>query len=166
MSYQGFAPAYPMEAQPPQQYLAQPQTWQGQPRQAPPAPAAVRSTVAPLPAPRVICAQSDDEPVRQPIRETRPTSLQLPAPEQLGVNSPPSGTDWARVHQRLEQMGAVCFHLDKLSTGNYRVSCVLPSQTPDRTRHIDVEAGSKDEAVTLALAKAEEWRSVRNTNHP
>lgn len=156
MPFQDFAPAYPMGAYPQQQpVMQQPRpTWQGQPSQ----PVAVRP-VAPPPRAPVIRAQSDDEPQRPiPVRETTPVRLELPSPEQLGLNAASGDEpDWATIHKRLEQLGAIGFHLDKLPTGKYRVNCLLPTGQLERTHCIEVEAGSKGEAVRLAVSQAEGW---------
>lgn len=151
-----------MEAyQPPPQFVNQAPVWHGQPRPSPPRP------VVTSPPPPIIRLQNADEPKRQAPREPAPLRLQLPSPEQLGVSTTTAKTDtgWSRVDERLEQLGAVCFHVDKLPTGNYRVSCLLPTSEPDRARHIEVESNSKTEAVRLALDKAEEC-SVRNNSKP
>jgi hypothetical protein len=51
----------------------------------------------------------------------------------------------------------VCFHLEKLTPGGYRFSCLLPTAQPGRTHRIEAEAVTETEVVRLALAKAEEW---------
>jgi hypothetical protein len=85
----------------------------------------------------------------------------MPSPEQLGVARPApaecADTDWAAVHRRLERLGAVCFRLDQLPQGSHRASCLLPTDRPGHTHHIEAEAATAAEAVQLAVARAEAW---------
>jgi hypothetical protein len=86
--------------------------------------------------------------------------LQLPTPEQLGLTQPASTTstrlDWTAVHQRLDQLGATSFNVEKVA-GGCRVTCLLPAAQADRSHRIDSQAASEVEAVTLALSQAEAW---------
>lgn len=137
---------FPMEPQ-----FVQQVPWQRQarPAAAPPAsPPAVRT------AP-VVRAQMDEQPA-----PPRPLALQMPSPEQLGVGAPASAA-WGKLHQRLDQLGAMCFHLDKVAAG-YRVSCVLPTGQAERLHRIDVEASSEGEAIQLTLERAENWCAQNN----
>jgi|SRR5579859_1628835 len=91
--------------------------------------------------------------------------LQLPSPEQLGVvktlaPAPAAGIDWSAIHQRLNQLGATCFHLEKLARG-CRVTCLLPTAQADRSHRIEAEAGTEAEAVSLAIAQVESWAGRR-----
>src|SRR5262245_26241186 len=76
-----------------------------------------------LPSPRTWRGQDADDP-----------RLQLPSPEQLGLHhSAPTAAktvDWTAVHQRLDRLGATCFHMEKLERGS-RVTCVLPTSKAD-----------------------------------
>lgn len=176
----GFAPTYPVESYPPSfmnqpvpryvnqpapRYANQPALPHNSPRPAavrsavpvmPPV-AAVRPTGASRPTPPVVRAQMEEESRPAPAR------LTLPSPEQLGLASPTStgeATDWSKAHQRLDQLGAVCFHLDKLPKG-CRVVCLLPTTQENRLHRIEVEAGSETEAVRLAIERAEAWTGKR-----
>src|SRR5262245_36650312 len=74
--------------------------------------AASQSAVANQPPPRTVRGQSPDEP-----GDNRSTSLVLPPPEQLGivaVKNTEAAVDWAAAHRRLDQLGATCFHLERL----------------------------------------------------
>ena len=86
--------------------------------------------------------------------------LQLPPPEQLGLNQPAAPAaarlDWAAVHQRLDRLGATCFHLEKLARGA-RVTCLLPTAKADCAHRIEAVADSEAEAVALAVGQAEQW---------
>lgn len=101
-----------------------------------------------------------DEPA-EPARTAAPAPalLRLPTPEQLGV-AVTAAADWSAAHRRFEQMGAVCFRLEKLAHGGCRVSCVLPTTQPDLSHRVEAEASSEAEAVRLALDKAEEWSAT------
>jgi hypothetical protein len=109
--------------------------------------------------------QAPEEPIAlpsppPPVREL----VGLPAPEQLGLaptrNSEP-GIDWNAVNQRVQNLGAVCFQQTKLPQGRWRVTCLLPTNQPNQTHRIEVEADSNAEGVRLALAQAEEWSGVK-----
>lgn len=159
-----FAPEFPVLPYPPQQPVSpappmpsQPTAWQ------PAANPGWRQQPAPLmaqqPPPRpTIRAQAPDDPPPEPV-ESRPTPLQMPSPEQLGVadRHAEGGLDWTAAHRRLDLLGAVCFHSEKLAQGGCRFTCVLPTTEPGRQHRVEVEAASEAAAVGLALDKAEEW---------
>src|SRR5262245_44516197 len=68
---------------------------------------------APMPPPKVR-AQNDDAPAA--------ARLVMPSPEALGLGiakAEPTavGIDWNLTHQRLKDLGAVGFHLDRLNAG-------------------------------------------------
>lgn len=95
---------------------------------------------------------------------SRPTVLAMPSPEQLGVCTPPSGNggaDWAMVHQRLERLGATCFLQEKLPAGGSRVTCLVPTAQPGRSRRVEATAGTVAEAARLVLDEAERWAGGR-----
>jgi hypothetical protein len=93
--------------------------------------------------------------------------LTLPAPEQLGIacNTAPARpeADWADVHRRLERLGAISFHQQKLTAGGYRFTCQLPSGQASRARQIEAEAATAAEAAVLALDRAEQ-QGAEGTN--
>jgi hypothetical protein len=89
----------------------------------------------------------------------------MPSPEALGVTSfkrenPPS-TDWTAVHTQLDRLGATCLHVERTPNGANRITCLLPTNRPDRTHRIEAEASSEAEAVRLVLAQANEWAHGR-----
>jgi hypothetical protein len=96
----------------------------------------------------------------------QPTRLTLPSPEQLGVSgtgpapvtSPATAlrVDWNDLRARLERLGALGLHLDKLAIG-YRVAFLLPTNQPDRAHHIEATADTEAAAIRLALQRAEAW---------
>src|SRR4051812_18556913 len=109
-----FAPAYapPYAGQPaPQPAFGRPAL---PPMAAPVAqrPALPPAAVAqqPLPAPR-FRAQAPEE----PAVVLPPAPVAMPSPEQLGVAlaAPAGGVDWTATHQRLDRLGATCFHREK-----------------------------------------------------
>jgi hypothetical protein len=141
---QTYAPrAYaPQAYAPPQQQWARPTAAQSHPAQT------AQANVQP--APRTYRGQESED-----------VRLQLPSPEQLGLNRPaasaaPAAVDWATVHQRLDRLGATCFHMEKLTRGA-RVTCVLPTAKADYSHRIEAVADSEAEAVALAVTQAEQW---------
>ena len=154
----GFAPAGfpPQQGFPPPGFAAPPNP--GIASRPPPAPARQPT------APRIVRGQGDD-PQPQPA-PSRPALLTLPTPEELGVaaartagNS--AGDEWAAGYRRLDQLGATCFHVERLPQGGHRVSCLLPTAQPSRTHRIDVLAPTAAEAIRLAVERAEEWAERR-----
>jgi hypothetical protein len=85
----------------------------------------------------------------------------MPSPEQLGISRPPvaagSGSDWAAARARLDKLGAVCLHLEKLPQGGFQFTCLLPTAQPGRTHRVDATAPTEAEVIRLALDKSEEW---------
>jgi hypothetical protein len=120
-----------------------------------------------VPSRPIIRAQREDDP--PPVRPSRiappPARLTIPTPEQLGVAGAmarsEASVDWSAVHDKLNRLGASCFHLEKLSNGACRITCLLPTGQEGRSRRIEAEAGSEAEAVRAALARAEEWSNAR-----
>jgi hypothetical protein len=91
--------------------------------------------------------------------DSRPEPLAMPSPEQLGVSKarPAGSADWGAAHRRLQELGAVCFQLEKLPQGGCRCTCLLPTAQPDRNHRIEAVSDSEADAVRLALDKAEAW---------
>jgi hypothetical protein len=157
-------PGYPVPG-----YVGQPVpgNWQASPpRNAPPprmpVPAAMAAGIAtPNSAPRpTIRLQAPDTLLVRP-----PTPVVLAAPEALGIRAstplPAAATlDWNNAHARLQRLGALGFHLDRLAQGNVCVTFTLPAG--DRRAHqIEVVADSEAAAVNAALDSAEAWASGR-----
>jgi hypothetical protein len=88
--------------------------------------------------------------------------LVLPTPESLGIEgtkaaalpAAPLAVDWNLAHQRLKELGAVGFHLDRPTVGQVRVTFWLPTTDPGRTQLIESTAPSEGEAVNAALHQA------------
>ena len=92
-------------------------------------------TAAPHPTIRL---QAPDTLLVQP-----PAPVVLASPESLGIRvSPPQEVvaplDWNSAHARLQRLGALGFHLDRLVPGDVRVTFMLPAgdgaPPPDRGR--------------------------------
>jgi hypothetical protein len=137
-----------------------------------PAPAAPRPPAAPAvaQAPRpnnglIVRGQRPDDPIEPPAPPRRaPEPVRLPSPEELGVGvgqPAEAGIDWAVVNRRLEALGTVCFQMNKLPQGGWRVTCLVPTGQPDRTRRVEAEAGARADAVRLALEQAEQGAAAR-----
>jgi hypothetical protein len=113
--------------------------------------------------------EAEPEPPPRSLAAARPAPLTLPAPEQLGLDrtGPASNAalDWAEVHRRLDRLGALSFHQQKLAAGGYRVTFLLPTDQPNRARQVEAEADSVAQAVTLALRQAEQWVSQKYPMH-
>jgi hypothetical protein len=88
----------------------------------------------------------------------------MPSPEQLGIAAAKpaeSMADWATLHRRLDRLGPLCSHTEKLSSGRYRVAILLPTTQVERTHHIEAEGDTDAEAVGRALDAAEAWAAGR-----
>lgn len=159
-----FAPGMPVEAFPPQ-FAGQPVPSFGRPPQSLAAPAAQAAAAPRSPVAR-FRAQSPDEPLSKEIPvPPRPTPIAMPSPEQLGVapaQADAGGFDWSGAHRRLDLLGAVACQRERLAQGGYRFTCVLPTTQADRTHRVEAVAASEEEAVRLALQRAEAWAAGAN----
>jgi hypothetical protein len=114
-------------------------------------------------APSVARAKVEDAP---PVPAPAPAwsaPLTLPTPEQLGIVSAGSAVpampesaplDWNATHAHLRRLGAVGVQLGRLPQGGYRFGFLLPTDSPDVTRHIEGTGPTEAEAVRRALANA------------
>lgn len=107
--------------------------------------------------------QSADEPIA-----TTSSSLQLPAPEALGLNVQPARpmvkptmNDLGSVQRRLDQLGAMCMQVNRVDGGRSRVVCLFETRQTGRNHRIEAEARTALEAAALVLARAEDWRHSR-----
>ena len=164
------APAnFPTQPFPVMPQRPQPAAWQatppGQgtlPRTLPATNPTTAAAAAPKPKFR---AQAPDAPYTPP-----PPLLVLPSPEQLGVGQARAAapapaaplTDWNEIHSRLRRVGAVGFHLDQLSQGQWRATFLLPTGPANQARHIEAIAASESEAVFAALQRAESGQAARS----
>ncbi len=110
-----------------------------------PPPAQAQQFATPYPQPK-IRLQAPDEPARR---------LAMPRPEDLGLTTAAATLDWNAIRQRLQQLGALSFRVDQLAAGGHRVTFLLPTADPRRTRQIETTAASEAAAVQLALERAE-----------
>jgi hypothetical protein len=159
MTSPAFMPSMPVQSYPAPRYDYPPMN-----RPAPPPrwqqPAPSQQALAQPTTPRapIFRAKAEDEPLPEAppvVEERRPEPLSLPSPEQLGVGHGPS-VDWADVHRRLEQLGALSFQQQKRLEGGFRITFMLPTDHNDRTQQIEAVAETEAQAVRLALEKAEE----------
>jgi hypothetical protein len=91
--------------------------------------------------------------------------LQMPSPEDLGLTSNTSAAansgDWTVARQRLDNLGASYYRLEK-ADGGFRFVCSLPySGDPTRERHFESLAASEPEAIRLALGQVNEWKATQ-----
>jgi hypothetical protein len=61
------------------------------------------------------------------------------------------------MHRRLDNLGVLCFNLDKGAPGGCRFTCLLPTAQQGRSHRIETRAATEAEAVRLAVAEAERW---------
>jgi hypothetical protein len=89
----------------------------------------------------------------------------MPTPDQLGIScakvADADAADWTTARRRLDRLGAVCFHLEKLAQGGYRFTCLFPTTQPKRTHRVEAVAATEAEVVRLVLDKSEEWAAGR-----
>ncbi len=108
------------------------------------------------PRPLVRAKGEDAPPVTRP-----PARLAIPSPQQLGIapagGSTTAAVDWNAARHRLDRLGAVYFHVEKLDAGGYRFTCLLPTAQRGHTHRVETVAATEAEAVHLALARAEAW---------
>jgi hypothetical protein len=113
---------------------------------------------AQAPRPPVVRGQMA-EPAAAP---TRPASLAMPSPDQLGVNALSAGAcDWIAAHRRMQELGVVSFQIDRLNTDVYEITCLLPTAEAGRTHRIEAHGATEAEAVRGALDEAQRWKSPR-----
>jgi hypothetical protein len=147
--------SYPVQGYPPA-YASAP-SWQGgatYPQQsAAPAPRLAQAPALPRP---IVRAKGADDPPRPAL----PAPLMLPSPEQLGISRPLAALntlDWTDAHRRLDQLGAVCFHLEKLPQGGYRFTCLLPTAEAAKRHRVEATGATEADVVRLALDQSEQW---------
>ena len=93
---------------------------------------------------------------------TKPAApVALPSPEALGIRmsaapAPAAAIlDWNLAHARMQRLGALGIHVDRLPQG-IRVTLILPAGQ-QLTHHVEVVAQSEAVAVNTALDNAESW---------
>ena len=101
----------------------------------------------------------------QPTPAPKPRPIQLPTPAELGLANPvpaaTSSVDWNQTHARLQQLGALGFHLDRLPDGSTRVTLLLPARQAGRSQQVECLAVSDAAAVAAALERAEDFARSR-----
>ena len=160
-------PNYPVTSYPAAPPMVPPGTWSGPAARAISAPASANAVRAPsASAPRPIFrAKGPDDPAPAAAFSSSAARLPLsmPTPEQLGVAPAlvraEADFDWAAAQRRLDRLGVVCLHMDKLDNGNCRFTCILPTRQPGLTHRVEAEAATSQEAASLVLSQAEQWVS-------
>jgi hypothetical protein len=153
----------PMSSLPPPMYLP-PQGGYAPPTYAPPAQpysrpqATASAALQSSPPPKVRFQRPDDPPASERRPESKPATLTLPSPEELGISGKPAAAeiDWNAVHRRLNELGSQSLQVQRTNEG-YRCVCVLPAATAGRSQPIEAQGPTEAEAVRLTLARAEEW---------
>jgi hypothetical protein len=109
-----------------------------------------------------------EEPVRRPqqpapveVVNSRPETLHLPSPEELGLASEKPAADgghadWTALHARLEQMGATCLQVQRPSSQLVRIVSMFP-MAENRVHRIEASGATEAEAVRLFLEQVDEW---------
>ena len=109
-----------------------------------------------------------DEPARAvvPPSQVRAVAMAIPSPRDLGLVSAsaapvaapaaPVALDWAATRRQLDEVGAVRFEMEKLTSGGSRFSCWV--REGSSLRPVTGEAGSEGDAVRLCLARARQAR--------
>ena len=95
------------------------------------------------------------------VAPIRNTVVAIPSPTELGLGSAPSASatvalDWAATHRQLDEIGAVRFEMEKLTSGGAKFTCWL--RDGSSLRPITGEGASQSEAVSLCLARARQVR--------
>ena len=129
----------------------------------PPAGTGLASAPAPAPRQPIIRGQVEEEPLPPAAVETTvlapPPSL--PHPSALGLAAPPSEMDWTATRQHLRELGVVSFQVGE-QRGSWHFVCQMPTATAGVFHRIESgPAATEAEAVTLALAEAQRWRTGR-----
>ena len=94
-----------------------------------------------------------------PAAPVRTTAMAIPSPRDLGLGSAPGAPvalDWTATHRRLDEIGAVRFEMEKLTSGGSRFSCWV--RDGSSLRPVTGEGTSEGEAVRLCLARARQAR--------
>ena len=97
--------------------------------------------------------------VAAPVAQVRAVAVDIPSPTDLGLGPTPSAPvalDWAATHQQLDEIGAVRFEMEKLTSGGARFSCWL--RDGSSLRPVTGEGASEGEAVRLCLTRARQSR--------
>jgi hypothetical protein len=122
----------------------------GAPLSRPGNPSGIAAT-APAQAPRrVVRGARPDDPPRSP----RP--IRIPTPEELGVaraRTAEAALDWGAAHRRLQELGAVGFHLEQPTPGSFRFRCWLPRSAGGHEA-IEGRGSTEAEAVRVCLESA------------
>lgn len=131
-------------------------------------PASKPATAGAKPNQPVIRGQEPEEATRRSsVQLGAPSKMSIPAPEALGLvtnssaGAPPTNSvDWNTARNRLDQLGATFYRLEKAAEGGFRFSCTIPYlQDRSRQRQFDIQAANEPEAIRLAMQQVEQWQA-------
>lgn len=132
-----------------------------------PRPQVIAQTPPPRPqnAPKPIVARGQSSDDRSPPTQaqasniTRHTSVTIPSPAQLGIESSPTPetVDWASAKNRLERLGAISLNLDRERSGEVRFTCLFATAMANKKHRVEAVAATEAEAVRLVLERSEQW---------
>jgi hypothetical protein len=89
-----------------------------------------------------------------------PAPVSIPTPQELGLGSArttPGQGDWLPGYRRLLDLGAYSFRIDRIPSGGFQITCLLPAAQTQRVRRIETQAATEAEAVRLAVEEAERY---------
>jgi len=106
----------------------------------------------------------------QAPEETKSISMiSMPMPDHFGIQNgkvalvqinTAQDLDWALVHNKLREVGSVCFQSDKTTAG-YRVLCMVPGKLAGSLQRFESTSDTEVQAVHLLLVKLNEWQAGR-----
>ena len=94
-----------------------------------------------------------------PATAARTSAMVIPSPKELGLGASagaPVAVDWTATHRQLDEIGAVRFEMEKMTSGGSRFSCWV--RDGSSLRPVTGEGTSEGEAVLLCLARARQSR--------
>jgi hypothetical protein len=63
--------------------------------------------------------------------------------------------DWEDFHRRLDNLGVLAFHQQRLGAGGCRITVLLPTEHPEQSHQVEADAPTPGEAISLVLDRAE-----------
>ena len=101
-----------------------------------------------------------EEPLESsPAPQVRVSAVSIPSPRDLGrgaTSTAPIELDWSATRRQLDEVGAIKFEMEKLSSGGSRFSCWVRDGAS--VRPVTGEGASESDAVRLCLARAKQGR--------
>jgi hypothetical protein len=97
--------------------------------------------------------QSADEAAPALSELPRPSPIEMPTPEKLGLGPKRADVDWSAVRRRLDALSVATFHLQKRAEGGFRFTCVVDNA--GQRRKFEAEGENEAEAIDQTLRLAE-----------